>query len=63
MSGIEIRGQCPYFQVFDMPTSIRFYTEVLGFEVVGVRQLHLEDPDGYGICFQWPVEESATSDD
>jgi catechol 2,3-dioxygenase-like lactoylglutathione lyase family enzyme len=22
----------------------------------GMRQMYLADPDGYGICFQWPVE-------
>jgi glyoxylase I family protein len=21
----------------------------------GMKQLHLEDPDGYVLCFQWPV--------
>jgi glyoxylase I family protein len=31
---IEIRGMAPLLQVFDMPTSIAFYREVLGFEVV-----------------------------
>jgi catechol 2,3-dioxygenase-like lactoylglutathione lyase family enzyme len=31
---IEIRGMAPLFQVFDMPTSIQFYRDVLGFEVV-----------------------------
>jgi glyoxylase I family protein len=31
---IEIRGMAPLFQVFDMPTSIKFYRDVLGFEVV-----------------------------
>jgi len=31
---IEIRGMTPLLQVFDMPTSIAFYREVLGFEVV-----------------------------
>jgi glyoxylase I family protein len=31
---IEIRGMAPLFQVFDMPTSIAFYRDVLGFEVV-----------------------------
>ena len=30
---IEIRGMAPLLQVFDMPTSIAFYREVLGFEV------------------------------
>jgi glyoxylase I family protein len=32
--GIEIRGTAPLLQVFDMPTSIAFYRDVLGFEVV-----------------------------
>ena len=30
---IEVRGFCPYFEVYDMPASIRFYRDVLGFEV------------------------------
>ena len=30
---IEIRGLAPLFQVFDMPTSIKFYCEGLGFEI------------------------------
>jgi len=32
--GIRIRGLCPLLQVFDMPASIGFYRDVLGFEVV-----------------------------
>ena len=32
--GIEIRGMAPLLQVFDMPASIAFYRDVLGFEVV-----------------------------
>jgi catechol 2,3-dioxygenase-like lactoylglutathione lyase family enzyme len=31
---IEIRGMAPLLQVFDMPTSIAFYRDVLRFEVV-----------------------------
>jgi glyoxylase I family protein len=31
---IDIRGMAPLLQVFDMPTSIKFYRDVLGFEVV-----------------------------
>ena len=31
---LEIRGVAPMFQVFDMPTSIAFYCDVLEFEVV-----------------------------
>jgi catechol 2,3-dioxygenase-like lactoylglutathione lyase family enzyme len=30
---IEMRGLCPLLQVFDMPTSVRFYRDLLGFEV------------------------------
>src|SRR3984893_13847400 len=32
--GLEIRGMAPLLQVFDMPTSIAFYRDILGFEVV-----------------------------
>lgn len=32
---IEIRGLTPLLQVFDMPASIAFYRDVLGFEIVG----------------------------
>ena len=31
---IDIRGQCPLLQVFDMPTAIKFYCDLLGFNVV-----------------------------
>lgn len=30
---IDVRGMTPLLQVFDMPTSIRFYRDVLGFEL------------------------------
>jgi len=30
---IEVRGLCPYFEVYDMPASIRFDRDLLGFEV------------------------------
>jgi catechol 2,3-dioxygenase-like lactoylglutathione lyase family enzyme len=132
---VEIRGMAPLLQVFDMPRSVSFYRDVLGFRVVqtspprgpddhdwallrrdgieimlntayeadgrppapdearsaahadaalffgcpdvesayrylrskgvaaqppsvapyGMNQLHLRDPDGYGLCFQWPA--------
>ena len=32
---IEIRGLAPLLQVFDMPTSIGFYRDVQGFQIVG----------------------------
>jgi catechol 2,3-dioxygenase-like lactoylglutathione lyase family enzyme len=131
---ITVEGAAPLIQVFDMPTSVAFYRDLLGFTIVsqsspgddfdwgwltlgdaelmlntayendsrpsspdprriaahadtalyfgcrdvdgvyeylrsrgvacepptnapyGMRQLHLNDPDGYVICFQWPVE-------
>lgn len=130
---IQVEGLTPLVQVFDMPRSLRFYRDVLGFQVVessepgdncdwallrsgmaelmlntayerddrpaepdplrvaahedtslfigcpdvdeayrhlvaagvrvdppkvasyGMKQLSLRDPDGYGICFQWPA--------
>ncbi|MEZ6057639.1 MAG: VOC family protein [Planctomycetaceae bacterium] len=135
MTPPEIRGLCPLIQVFDMPTSLAFYRDILGFEIVqqsspgdncdwvwlkrdsaelmlntifesdsrpaeldetrrkshgdtglfigtpdvdamyeylndcgfalgppvvqpyGMKQLYLNDPDGYGICFQWTSAE------
>jgi len=35
---IDMRGLCPLLQVFDMPTSLRFYRDLLGFEVVDNSQ-------------------------
>jgi glyoxylase I family protein len=31
----DVRGVCPLLQVYDMPTAVKFYRDVLGFEVVG----------------------------
>ena len=31
---IEVQGVCALLQVFDMPTSVRFYRDVLGFEII-----------------------------
>ena len=131
---INVQGMAPLLEVFDMPTSLSFYRDVLGFEVIGrsgpddncdwvllkladvhlmlntayednnerpptpelsrvkahhdtalffscpdvdgayeylrsrgidlkppknapygMRQLYLRDPDGFNLCFQWPV--------
>ena len=131
---IEVRGLCPLISVFNMPRSLAFYRDVLGFEVMsdsgngdesswvwirlndadlmlndqyepgheppepppdrqkwhhdtclyfradpdavyeylhsrgielkppkdapyGMRQLYLNDPDGYNLCFQQPVNQ------
>jgi catechol 2,3-dioxygenase-like lactoylglutathione lyase family enzyme len=35
---IDIRGLAPLLQVFDMPASIHFYRDVLGFELVTTSQ-------------------------
>jgi catechol 2,3-dioxygenase-like lactoylglutathione lyase family enzyme len=32
---LDIRGVCPYFEVYDMPTSLRFYIDQMGFTLVG----------------------------
>jgi catechol 2,3-dioxygenase-like lactoylglutathione lyase family enzyme len=45
--GIQIQGLCPLFQVFDMPASIRFYRDVIGFEVV--------QTSGDGETFDWAL--------
>jgi len=31
---MEIRGMTPLIQVFDMPTSLKFYCDVVGFKIV-----------------------------
>ena len=31
---LELRGLCPLLQVFDMPTSLAFYRDTLGLEIV-----------------------------
>jgi glyoxylase I family protein len=36
--GIETRGMAPLLQVFDMPASIRFYRDLLGFEVAATSK-------------------------
>jgi glyoxylase I family protein len=32
---IAVRGLCPLLRVFDMPASLRFYRDVLGFAEAG----------------------------
>ena len=34
MMSIKVEGSAPLIQVFDMPTSVAFYRDVLGFSVV-----------------------------
>ena len=40
---IDLRGVCPLLQVYDMPESLRFYRDVLGFEVVSTSPQLRED--------------------
>jgi catechol 2,3-dioxygenase-like lactoylglutathione lyase family enzyme len=42
---IEIQGVAPMVQVFDMPRSIRFYRDILGFTVTGKSDPKSDDPD------------------
>jgi catechol 2,3-dioxygenase-like lactoylglutathione lyase family enzyme len=44
---LDIRGLAPLLQVFDMPASIHFYRDILGFEVVSTS--------GPGEHFDWAL--------
>ncbi|HEX2269780.1 MAG TPA: VOC family protein [Pyrinomonadaceae bacterium] len=43
---IEVQSVCALLQVFDMPASVRFYRDVLGFEIV-------ETSERQGDQFDW----------
>jgi len=43
--GIDVRGLAPLLQVFDMPTSLRFYCDALGFEIVATDGKQAPDCD------------------
>jgi uncharacterized glyoxalase superfamily protein PhnB len=47
---IKVHGVCPYFEVYDMPTSIRFYRDDLGFEVVSTSPHRGGDKDRFHWC-------------
>lgn len=42
---LDIQGLAPLFQVFDMPTSIRFYRDLLGFELIQTSKPLSEQAD------------------
>lgn len=42
---IETVGLAPLLQVFHMPTAIRFYRDVLGFEITATSKSMSADPD------------------
>jgi catechol 2,3-dioxygenase-like lactoylglutathione lyase family enzyme len=45
---LQLTGLTPLLMVYDMPTSLRFYRDVLGFEIVSTSPA-LGGPD----CFHW----------
>ena len=42
---IEVQGVAPLVQVFDMPRSIHFYRDLLGFKITGRSKEKSRDPD------------------
>ncbi len=42
---IEVQGVAPLISVFDMPTAIRFYRDILGFNITGASPKLSADPD------------------
>jgi catechol 2,3-dioxygenase-like lactoylglutathione lyase family enzyme len=53
---LEIRGMAPLLSVFDMPTSVRFYRDVLGFEVVSTSARAEGAPYGWALLRHGEVE-------
>ncbi len=51
---LEVRGLAPLLQVFDMPASIRFYRDVLGFDLVSTSAPG--DDVGWALLRLGPVE-------
>jgi glyoxylase I family protein len=47
---LDLRGACPYFEVFDMPTSLAFYCDVLGFAIHASAPA---SPDGDRAAMDW----------
>lgn len=45
---LHVQGVAPLLQVFDMPTSLAFYRDVIGFEVVSASS-----PDAEGDHYDW----------
>jgi len=41
---LDLHGLCPLLSVFDMPTSLRFYRDVLGFSIFSSSD---PEPDGH----------------
>jgi len=48
----KMEGLCPLLQVFDMPTAVKFYRDVLGFELVS-NSPPVKSPEGE--YFHWAM--------
>jgi uncharacterized glyoxalase superfamily protein PhnB len=42
---INVQGVATLISVFNMPTAISFYRDILGFEITGISPMLSEDPD------------------
>ena len=47
---LEIKGLAPLIQVFDMPASIQFYRDIVGFTITGRSPALSENPDDVNWC-------------
>ena len=52
-----------HISVTDVGASVAFYRDVIPVKelvvrVYGMRQLNVIDPDGYGLCFQYPANKA-----
>jgi len=45
---LDLHGIAPLLQVFEMPVSV-----LPSVAPYGMKQLYLQDPDRYELCFQW----------
>lgn len=45
--GLQLQGLAPLLEVFDMPTSVHFYRDLLGFELVSTSPLLGGGPDDF----------------
>lgn len=45
---VSFQGVTPLFKVFDVPSSVAFYRDLLGFEVVSTSKSFDDQPENYG---------------
>lgn len=48
---LDVRGVCPLLGVYYMPASVRFYRDMLGFEMVSHSPWRGGDPDRFHWCW------------